>query len=70
MGAVNQIRAKAYPGKVAIKHAIAAAREIGLDVAGFKIGPDGSIEITERAAPRPSSKLDEEYERMMAAGLL
>lgn len=41
-----------YPGKVAIRHAIQAARDNGLDVAGVEVAPDGTIRILEaRAMP-------------------
>jgi hypothetical protein len=36
-----------YPGKVVIRHVIEAARANGIDVAGIKVSPDGSIEVTD-----------------------
>lgn len=50
----------AYPGKVAIRHAIEAARDSGIDPRGFQLCPDGSILIFDRAAlPVPQPAKDE-----------
>lgn len=58
----------AYPGKVAIRHAIEAARACGLDVAGIEVAPDGTIRIVEaRALPRAA---ESEFERMERMGLI
>lgn len=57
-----------YPGKVAIRHAIEAARACGLDVAGLEIAADGTIRIMEaRAVPQ---KPDTLYDQLKAAGQL
>jgi len=49
-----------YPGKVAIRHAIEAARACGLDPAGVEVCPDGTIRIVEaRALPQKADLFDE-----------
>lgn len=57
-----------YAGKVAIRHAIEAAKAVGIDVAGIELSPDGHIRITEaRAAPIAPGSL---FDRLEAAGKL
>lgn len=61
MNASSKLKgARAYPGKVAIRHAVEAARALGLDVAGFEVSPDGTIRVIEaRAIPaRPDNLFD------------
>lgn len=42
-----------YPGKVAIRRAMEAARANGIDVGGVEVSPDGSIRIIDmRAIPK------------------
>lgn len=41
---------KKYPTKAKISRAVTIARELGLDVAGFEISPDGLIRIVEARA--------------------
>ncbi|UAK24376.1 hypothetical protein [Sphingomonas nostoxanthinifaciens] len=68
MNAPARLGKTAYPGKVAIKHAIEAARSLGIDVAGIEISPDGTIRIMEaRAVPKPADSL---YDQLKAAGQL
>ena len=68
---MNALRKSAYPGKVAIRHAVETARAVGLDVAGFRVTPDGVIEIIDRksVAPAPTGPKDE-WEEWVAAGKL
>lgn len=49
-------RARAvYPGKVAIRHVVEVARDLGLDVAGIEVTPDGTIRaIDARALTKPA----------------
>ena len=50
-----------YPGKVAIRRAVQAARDNGIDVGGVEVSPDGSIRIIDmRAIPRQPA---DEFER-------
>jgi hypothetical protein len=49
MSAVAKIK-PAYPGKVAIRHAVEAARALGLDVGGFEVTPEGTIRVLEARA--------------------
>jgi len=52
----------AYPGKVAIRHAVEAAKACGIDVAGIKVSPDGTIELVEaRAVRTPGESLFEQW---------
>lgn len=52
-----------YPGKVAIRHAVEAAKACGLDVAGIEVNPDGSIRVVEaRALPAEKPGLFEQLE--------
>jgi hypothetical protein len=61
--------ARAYPGKVAIKHAVQAARELGLDVAGYEITLDGAIRIFEaRAVPQPATGPQSLFDQLEAEG--
>lgn len=42
-----------YPGKVALRRAIDAARACGVDVGAIEVSPDGSIRIIDaRMVPR------------------
>jgi len=60
MNAHATIRRPIYPGKVAIRHAIEAARRAGVDVGGFEISPDGTIRILDA---RTVQKPQDEFER-------
>lgn len=53
--------ARAYPGKVAIRHVVQAARDLGLDVAGIEVTLDGTIRVIEARAqaPAPQSLFDQ-----------
>lgn len=57
-----------YPGKVAIKRAVEAARAAGLDVAGFDILPNGTIKVFDRTIIAAQPK--DEFEEWEAAGKL
>jgi hypothetical protein len=57
-----------YPRKSEIKRAILAARDCGIDVAGFEVFPDGRIVIVEARA-NPVQAMDE-FERLCAEGRL
>lgn len=56
-----------YPRKVEITRAIQAAKECGIDVAGFEVSPDGCIKIIEA---RGLAAANDEFTRMEAAGLI
>lgn len=57
-----------YPGKIAIRHAVQAARDSGLDVAGIELSADGTIRLEEaRALPKPAETL---FDKLEAAGKL
>lgn len=59
---------RAYPGKVAIRKAVQAARDLGLDVAGLSVAPDGTVTVMEaRAMPQPEGSL---FDRLDAEGKL
>lgn len=61
--------ARAYPGKVAIKHAVQAARELGLDVAGYEITLEGTIRVMEaRAIPQTQSGSQSLFDKLEAEG--
>jgi hypothetical protein len=50
-----------YPGKVALRHALDAARAAGIDVGAVEVSPDGSIRIIDaRAVPKAPA---DEFER-------
>lgn len=53
-------KSRSYPGKVAIRHAVEAARELGLDIAGYELSPDGTIRVFEARAnpPKPQTDFD------------
>jgi hypothetical protein len=65
---VGAERALRYPGKVAIRHVVEAAKACGIDVAGIEVSPDGSIRAID-ARLAPSRPLDE-FERLEAEGKL
>lgn len=57
-----------YPGKVAIKHVVAAAKGAGIDVAGVEVSPDGTIRVVEaRAIPQVPPTL---FDQLESAGKL
>lgn len=69
MNAHARVQGKpSYPGKVAIRHAVEAARALGLDVAGFEVSPNGTIRVLDRAAIPAEPK--DEFEEWLAAGKL
>lgn len=48
-----------YPGRVAIRHVVEAAKAVGLDVAGLRVSADGTIEVIEaRAQPSAETAYD------------
>lgn len=50
---------RAYPRKVEIARAVAAAKASGIDVAGIEISPGGGIRLLEaRAIPQPQNDFD------------
>ena len=55
MGASAVIK---YPGKVAIRRAVEAARANGIDVGSVQVSPDGSIRIIESVGGRLQDKID------------
>ncbi|KKC24898.1 hypothetical protein [Sphingomonas sp. SRS2] len=59
--------ARAYPGKVAIRHAVEAARDLGLDVAGIEVTLDGTIRILEARA-QPAMKSESLFDQLEAEG--
>jgi hypothetical protein len=67
MNAPAQLGPRSYAGKVAIRHAIQAARENGLDVAGFEVTPGGTIRVIEARALTSASQ-DDVFERELAKG--
>ncbi|RIA37509.1 hypothetical protein DFR49_3394 [Hephaestia caeni] len=59
MGVQERIK-PAYANKAKIRNLVETARELGLDVAGIEVSPDGSIRVVEaRAIPRPTSLFDQ-----------
>ena len=65
MNAQAPIRAR-YPTKANIRRAVETARELNIDVAGYEIGPDGTVRVLDaRRAPR---QLDESVEDEIARG--
>lgn len=58
-------RKSTYPGKVAIRHAIESARDMGLDVSGFTVGRDGVIKIIGKADAE--AKPQDEWEQWFNA---
>jgi hypothetical protein len=47
-----------YPGKIAIRHAVEAARSLGIDIGGLEFSPDGIIRLLDRGT-LPAQPLDE-----------
>jgi hypothetical protein len=57
---------RGYLGKVAIRKIVETARELGLDVAGLSVAPDGTVTVMEaRAIPQPEGTL---FDRLQAEG--
>lgn len=65
MGAETRIK---YPGKVAVRNALEWARDMGLDVAGFEMRPDGTVRVLDARA-FPAQPADE-FEAWDQAGKL
>jgi len=60
---------RAYPGKVAIRHVVQAARDLGLDVAGIEVTLDGTIRVIEaRAVPQPTTGPQSLFDQLEAEG--
>lgn len=57
-----------YPPKAKLRDYVAQARELGLDVAGFEVSPDGTIRILSSAAFPAKPK--DEFEAWDQAGKL
>lgn len=51
-------RAATYPTKRQIRRVVETARELGVKVAGFRVKPDGSIEIFE-ASEAPKDEFEQ-----------
>ena len=61
--------ARAYPGKVAIRNVVEAARSLGLDVAGIEVTLDGTIRAIEaRALPQNPDKPQSLFDQLEAQG--
>lgn len=57
-------RKPAYPGKVAIRHAVEAARACGIDVGGVEVAPDGTIRVLRAdAMPTKEQSLFDQLDR-------
>ncbi len=68
---MTAIRKQQYPGKVAIRHAVEIARDLGLDVAGFEVTPEGVIRIIDRKSVAPAQAAPtDEWEEWDRAGKL
>lgn len=59
-----------YAGKVAIRHAVEAAKAAGLDVGGLRVSPDGTIEILDSRGAKGPKTLEDEIEQLRAEGKL
>lgn len=58
MNAPANIKAR-YPNVTKVRGFVKLARELGIDVAGFEVSPDGTIRIIEsRAAPEVTTDFD------------
>ena len=63
MNAPTSTKGKArYATKPKIKAMIEIARELGLDVGGFEVSPDGAIRVFEKHAPPPTGTDFDRYE--------
>lgn len=55
----NTRRKGAYPTAAKIKALVKVAKELGLDVAGIEVSPDGAIRVVEaRALPQQVTDFD------------
>ena len=57
-----------YPGKVALRRAVEAARDCGIDVGGVEVLPDGTIRILD--ARMTAAKPKDLFEELSAQGRL
>lgn len=64
----TQQGSRAYPGKVAIRHVIEAARDLGLDVAGFEVTLDGTIRVFEARGQAQQDQPQSLFEKLEAEG--
>lgn len=73
MGARAPVRRKArgkakskaaYPGKVPIRHAVEAARALGVDIGGIEISANGTIRVLDRGivAPQPQDEFEQWFQ--------
>jgi hypothetical protein len=58
----------AYPGKVPIRHAVEAARALGVDIGGIEISASGTIRVLDRGMAASQPK--DEFEQWLQAGRL
>lgn len=69
MSGAAQQGARAYPGKVAIRQVVQAARDLGIDVAGFEVTLDGTIRVIDaRAMPTKAAAPQSLFDQLEAAG--
>lgn len=71
MNAQRKFPKPVYPGKVAIRHAMQAAKDCGLDPVGFEVSPDGTIRIFDKAT-MPAVKPEKEslYDKLTREGAI
>lgn len=71
MNAQRKFPKPIYPGKVAIRHAVQAAKDCGLDPVGFEVSPDGTIRVFDKATmPVKPSQEESLYDRLTREGKL
>lgn len=58
----------AYPGKVPIRHAVEAARALGVDIGGIEISANGTIRVLDRGIVATQPK--DEFEQWLQTGKL
>jgi len=61
----QRARARSYAGKVAIRHLMEVARDLGLDIVGIEVSPDGTIRVLDRRAVAEKQTLTD-FDRLEA----
>lgn len=63
VSAPARLSVRAYPTKRAIAHVVKAAKDLGVDVAGCEVSPDGTIRVIDaRAIPKQGLTLFDQLE--------
>jgi hypothetical protein len=63
MNTERKPRERHYVTKAKVRQYVEAARELGIDVGGFEVTPNGAIRVFSEAAFRKAEEPEDEYEK-------